>query len=245
MEMPLPKSEINTAQKALLPVLKKSQLFAGIQENEILPMLHCTGAYQKEFRREEVILLTEAAVPCAGLILSGTVQMVQEDVWGVRTILMSLEPGEFFGESFACGTQLHATVSFEAQTDSKALYFPFHRMLTMCGSACSFHQRLIENMVSLLADKNARLMAKLEILSKRTLTQKILALLSSEAQKAGSLYFSLPMNRDEMAEYLCVNRSALSRELSQMRDKGLIDYDKNTFRLLNAAECFDPASQND
>ncbi|HCW22335.1 MAG TPA: Crp/Fnr family transcriptional regulator, partial [Lachnospiraceae bacterium] len=123
-----------------------------------------------------------------------------------------------------------------AQTDSKAVYFPFHRMLTMCGSACSFHQRLIENMVFLLADKNTRLMAKLEILSKRTLTQKILSLLSFEAQRAGSLYFTLPMNRDEMAEYLCVNRSALSRELSLMKDKGLIDYDRNTFRILRTGE---------
>ena len=234
MNIPVSHKEVPAVWEAALPVLKKSQLFAGVQENEIVPMLHCTGAYQKEFRSGEPILLLEDTMSCAGLILSGTVQMIQEDVFGVRTILMTLGPGEFFGESFACGTQLHASVSFEAQTDSKAVYFPFHRMLTMCGSACSFHQRLIENMVFLLADKNTRLMAKLEILSKRTLTQKILSLLSFEAQRAGSLYFTLPMNRDEMAEYLCVNRSALSRELSLMKDKGLIDYDRNTFRILRS-----------
>ncbi len=232
MELPLPGKGTYASWEASLPVLKKSRLFAGIQENEILPMMNCTGAYLKKFRRGETIILTEDAVPCAGLILSGAVQMVQEDVWGVRTILMSLGEGEFFGESFACGTQLHATVSYEAQSEGKAVFFPFHRMLTMCGSACAFHQRLVENMVILLADKNARLMTKLEILSKRSLSQKILALLSAEAQKAGSLYFTLPMNRDEMAEYLCVNRSALSRELAGMRDKGLIDFDRNTFRLL-------------
>ena len=232
MEMPLSKKDIFAAWEGDLPVLKGSQLFAGIRESEILPMMNCTGAYRKKFRRGEAIIVTEDTVPCAGLILSGTVQMVQEDVWGVRTILMSLGEGEFFGESFACGTQLHATVSFEAQTEVTTVYFPFRRMLTMCGSACAFHQRLIENMVILLADKNARLMTKLEILSKRSLSQKILALLSAEAQKAGSLYFTLPMNRDEMAEYLCVNRSALSRELAGMRDKGLIDFDRNTFRLL-------------
>ncbi|MEE8817196.1 MAG: Crp/Fnr family transcriptional regulator [Lachnospiraceae bacterium] len=236
MEMPVPHREVPAAWEAALPILKKSQLFAGVHENEIVPMLHCTGAYQKTFQSGEAILLKEDSVPCAGLILKGSVQMVQEDVFGVRTILMTLGPGEFFGESFACGTQLHACVTFEAQTDTKAVYFPFHRMLTMCGSACSFHQRLIENMVFLLADKNTRLMAKLEILSKRTLTQKILSLLSFEAQRAGSLYFTLPMNRDEMAEYLCVNRSALSRELSLMKDKGLIDYDRNTFRILRTGE---------
>ena len=145
MEMPLSKKDIFAAWEGDLPVLKGSQLFAGIRESEILPMMNCTGAYRKKFRRGEAIIVTEDTVPCAGLILSGTVQMVQEDVWGVRTILMSLGEGEFFGESFACGTQLHATVSFEAQTEVTTVYFPFRRMLTMCGSACAFHQRLIEN----------------------------------------------------------------------------------------------------
>lgn len=222
--------------EALLPVLKKSQLFAGIAEGEILPMLHCTGAYQKHLPGGRVILLEQDAVSCAGLILSGTVEMVQEDVWGVRTILMSMGEGEFFGESFACGTKSLATVSFEASSDVEVLFFPFHRMLTLCGSACVFHQRLIENMVRLLADKNARLLEKIEILSKRNLTQKILALLSARAQQAGSLYFALPMNRDAMAQYLCVNRSALSRELARMKEEGLIDFDRNTFRLLKSGD---------
>ena len=100
-----------------------------------------------------------------------------------------------------------------------------------CTNACTFHHRLIENMVQLIADKNLELMKKTEVVTKKTLREKVLAYLSQQAQQTGSEYFEIPLGRIELAEYLCADRSALTRELNTMKAEGILDFDKNMFRL--------------
>lgn len=149
---------------------------------------------------------------------------------------MAMGKGELFGETFACGLDQNANVSFSAATDAKVLFLTFSHIIHACSMACKFHHRLIENMVALIAAKNRQLMDKVDILSKRTLRDKISTYLMQEAEKKKSLLFEVPLGRVQLAEYLSANRSALTRELKAMQEDGLIEYDENTFRILKSLE---------
>ena len=139
---------------------------------------------------------------------------------------------ELFGETFACGEDNIPVVTFHVSEDAEILFLPFDRVMHSCTMACRFHHQLIENMVHIIASKNRDLMRKVEVVSKRSIREKLLSYLSIQAQTQNSRYFEIPLGRVELAEYLCVDRSALTRELAKMRDEGLIDYDRNCFRIL-------------
>ena len=147
-------------------------------------------------------------------------------------MLVRMRKDELFGETFACGSDNLSVVTFMVSEDAKVLFMPFDRVMYSCTMACQFHHRLIENMVKIIADKNRDLMRKVDVVSKRTIREKLLAYLSIQAQVQDSRYFEIPLGRVELAEYLCVDRSALTRELAKMKEDGLIDYDKNCFRII-------------
>ena len=222
--------------KEYLSELKTMKLFYGIQESEMTAMLGCIGAYLKEYKKNQYIITLEENVEAVGILLSGKVDMIKEDLWGNKTLLVSMQKGELFGESFSCGIVKNATVSFVADTASMILFLPFSRILRTCNMSCKFHHRLIENMVTVSAEQNIVLMDKVDILSKKTLREKIATYLLQEASKQQSLYFDIPLGRVQLAEYLCVDRSALTRELNTMKAEGYIDFDKNTFRVLKNLE---------
>ena len=222
--------------KEYLSELKTMKLFYGIQESEMTAMLGCIGAYLKEYKKNQYIITLEENVEAVGILLSGKVDMIKEDLWGNKTLLVSMQKGELFGESFSCGIVKNATVSFVADTASMILFLPFSRILRTCNMSCKFHHRLIENMVTVIAEKNIVLMDKVDILSKKTLREKIATYLLQEASKQQSLYFDIPLGRVQLAEYLCVDRCALTRELNTMKAEGYIDFDKNTFRVLKNLE---------
>ena len=191
--------------------LGKMSLFAGIREEELSPMLHCLQSFEKSYQKGELILLESHAVRNVGLILSGTVHMVKEDEEGFEALILSMKEGELFGESFSCGSHMDARVSFLAAAPSTILFLPFHRVIHTCNMTCTFHHRLIENMVRMIGDKN----------------------LQAETQQSQRV--NVPLGRVELADYLCANRSALTRELAAMKQDGILDYDKNVFVLLKGA----------
>ena len=209
-----------------------SPLFQGIGPEEMLPMFSCIGYHIGTFRKGDIVAFEEENIRHIGIVLEGSVDMVKEDLWGNRTMLLRTHKDELFGETFACGSDSLSLVTFVVSEDAKILFLPFDRVMHSCTMACQFHHRLIENMVRIIADKNRDLMRKVEVVSKRTIREKLLAYLSIQAQIRGSRYFEIPLGRVELAEYLCVDRSALTRELAKMKEDGLIDYDKNCFRIL-------------
>lgn len=158
--------------------------------------------------------------------------MVSEDIWGNKTILVFMHKGELFGETFACGSSTASIVSFFAAENVRALYLPFDKIMHSCSKNCAFHQRLLENVLTMIANKNIQLMQKVEIISKRTLREKLLTYFSLQAQLQGKKQIELPVGRIGLADYLCADRSALTRELSRMKNDGLIDFNKNSFTLL-------------
>lgn len=209
----------------------RAPLFRGIAPEEFAAMLNCIGPRTAQFRRGEMIALEDARMRQIGIVLSGAVDMVKEDFWGNRALLARMGASELFGETFACGEDDCPTAAFVAAEDARVLFLPFHKVMRTCARTCAFHQRLIENMVHAIAYRNRELMHKVEVVSKRTLREKILADLSYRAQAAGGRAFEMPLGRVAWAEYLCADRSALTRELVRMRSEGLIDYHRNRFAL--------------
>ena len=209
-----------------------SPLFDGIRPEDRKTMLDCIGYHIRAFRKGDIVAFEEENIQHIGIVISGSVDMVKEDLWGNKTMLVRISKNELFGETFACGSDHLSLVTFLVSEDATILFIPFHRVLNSCSMACSFHHRLTENMVRIIANKNRDLMRKIEVISKRTIREKLLTYLSIQAQMQNARYFEIPLGRVELAEYLCVDRSALTRELVKMKEDGLIDYDRNYFRML-------------
>lgn len=207
-------------------------LFDEIEPDKLQAMLECLGGRLHTYKKGEFPILAQAEVQYIGVILNGRIHMIHEDSWGDTSILSVLGAGDLFGESFACGTALRSSVTFQAIRNSEALLLPFQKVLHTCENSCPFHYKLIENMLHMLADKNALLMEKLEVVSKKSLRRKILTYLSFQAEHQGQRTFELPLSRTQLADYLCADRTAVARELSRMKDEGRIDFTKNTFTLL-------------
>lgn len=207
-------------------------LFRGLSTEDLLGMKDCLRFFRSNYKKGQVILMESEHMHHVGIVLSGKVDMIKEDVWGGKTLLARMGKDELFGESFACGSDTQSAVTFLASEDTSVLFLPFCKMMRTCSHSCEFHNKLIENMVSIIADKNRTLMRKVEIISQRSLRDKILTYLSFQAQKSGSRYFCIDLDRGELAEYLCADRSAVSRELSAMKQEGILDFDKKHFRIL-------------
>lgn len=214
-----------------IDTIASAPLFEGIHKDSLLSVLRSGGAYIKKYYSGEYIFFDFENIHKLGVVLTGEVRAIKEDIWGNGTIVSKIPEKEQFGETFACGKNKAAAITFMAARDSTVLFVPFDYRKNTTDDEYSFHSIVTQNLVALIADKNRRLMEKIEVISKKTLREKILAYLSLQAQNSDSMYFEIEMNRSELAQYLCADRSALTRELASLKDDGLIDYDKNTFRL--------------
>lgn len=215
-----------------LETIKKCQLFAGIDEKDLFTLLSCLNSKEQKARKDEVVLNAGDKPEFVGIVLSGSVHIVQEDYWGNRTILSVIEAGGLFAEAFSCAEASSLPVSVIPNKESNILLIDCKRILTTCSSSCIFHTVLIRNLMNVLANKNIMLTRKMEHITKKTTREKVLSYLSEYAWAAGKNTFDIPFNRQELANYLSVERSALSNTLCKMRDEGLIEFNKNMFRLL-------------
>ena len=217
--------------KEMLSVLRTSGIFSGISEEETEKMLHCLEVRPETFQKDEYILLAGDRVEAFGLVITGKVLIIQEDFWGNRNILAAVGAGHCFAETFACSPGAVLNVSVIAETNVQVLFLNVKRILTTCPSTCSHHNRMIRNLLSELAEKNLRLNEKITHLGQRSRRAKILSYLSAEAQRHGSAEFDIAFSRQQLADYLSVDRSGLSLELSRMQEEGLLEYRKNHFVL--------------
>lgn len=218
--------------KKYFEILKNIPLFQGISEAELVPLLACLSAKLTHFEKNEIVFMSGDSLHHFGIVLSGQVQIYQEDYYGNKNILSHVGAGHLFGESFACANVASLPVSVLTVTDSDLLFIDCARLAVPCTHACAFHSRLIQNLLSIMAMNNIFLMQKFEITTKRTTREKLLAYLSAEARKAHGSRFSIPFNRQELADFLSVDRSAMSTELGRLRDEGLLKFHKNQFELL-------------
>ena len=216
---------------AYLDVLQKSGLFRGVEQAQLAEMLHCLSPRRARYSRGEAIFRAGDRTSAFCLLLSGGAHIVQEDYWGNRNILAALEPGELFAESFAARPEEALGVSVVASADAEVLFLELARVLSTCPNACPHHRRIIENLISTLAEKNQRLSEKLRHVSQRTTREKLFSYLSEESRRRGGAVFEIPFNRQQLADYLSVDRSALSTELGKLKAEGLLDFDRSHFKM--------------
>lgn len=214
-----------------LAVLQNSLLFSGIKKDELLSLLPCLNYRKQLYKKGDWILRAGNQIDQAGVVLAGSAHVERYDYWGARHIISPLLPGDLFGESYAAVDHSVLNVSVQADEDASILRLDLSRMLHMCASACPFHARLIDNFVALLAQRNLHLNEKLTYITQHSLREKILSYLSAESIRQHSSYFDIPFDRQQLADYLNADRSALSNELSKLRSEGIIDYQKNHFYL--------------
>lgn len=217
-----------------LPLLRETSLFRDVAEPEISAMLHCLSAKPVGFAKDEFVLREGDMVESVGLLLTGGALVVQEDYWGNRNLIAHIAPGQLFAEAFACSPGAALSLSVVADAPSRILFLNVGRVMTLCPASCAHHSRVIRNLLSDLAAKNLHLSEKLTHMGQRTTRAKLLSYLSAEARRHGVAAFDIPFSRQQLADYLSVDRSALSAELGRMRDEGILSFQKNHFVLIGA-----------
>ena len=212
-------------------LISRMRLFRDVSAEEIGPMLGCLQVHERSFRKGERILSMGDAVQAAGLVLSGEVFVEHTDVWGVRSILATVGAGNLFAEAYACVPERRSMVDVVAARDCAVLFLNVDRILRLCPSACPCHTRLVRNLLADMAEKNLNLTNKIAHTAPKSIRARVLAYLSSQAQMSGAHDFTIPFSRQELADYLNVDRSALSAELGKMQREGLLEFRKNRFSL--------------
>ena len=217
-----------------LDILQKSALFSNVNRQDLEKMLSCLLAKIKTYEKNTYIVKASHTFLEVGIVLSGRVNIVKEDYWGNRSILTTLKEGELFGEAFACAQTQYNIFSVVAVEKAKIMFINYEKITSPCQFVCKFHTQIIQNMLQLMAQKNIMLTTKIEHLTQKNTRAKLLSYLSTEAIKQHNHTIIIPFNRQELADFLSVERSAMSAELSRMRKDGLIDYTKNKFILYNS-----------
>lgn len=221
---------------AYAPILMQSPLFAGIGWPEAEPMLQCVAARTARYEKNETLLHVGDEVSYVGMVLTGSLLILKEDFWGNRNILARIAPGELFAENYACIPGTPLGVSVTAAEAVTVLQMDFKKLLTTCSSSCAFHTRLIRNLLSAMALRGLALNDKLSCISQRSTREKLLTYLSGESQRQNSPSFTIPFNRQQLADYLSVDRSAMSSELCRLRREGVLDFERSRFTLLHQPE---------
>ena len=215
-----------------LSVLRNCPFFGGLTDDEILSILHCVSAVKSVRPRGSYIFRAGESTEVMGLVLSGSTLVIQEDPCGHRNLLSTGSTRDLFGEPYAATPRAILNISLVAQEDCEILLLNVRRLLTACPSACDHHQKLIRNLVSVLASKILLFNDKITHVSKRTTREKLLSYLSAESIRQSSLSFDIPFDRQQLADFLCVERSAMSVELSKLQKEGLLVTKRNHFELL-------------
>lgn len=211
--------------------LSNTQLFYGLKEDEITSLLDCLNAEKRSYKKGEVILSEGSTTENSGIVLSGMVMISCCDIWGNTSILGNAAPGSIFAEVYACipGQPLLVTVS--AAEDTSILFMNVGRILTTCSNACPFHARLAQNLLTVCAHKNLQLSQRIQHTSSKSVRGRLMSYFSECAKHFGSNSFLVPYNRQQLADYLNVDRSALCNELSKMQKDGMIEYTRNHILL--------------
>ena len=218
--------------KKYVEILKRTQLFSGVAADEISAMLNCLQAKLLVYKKGDYVFREGEHIDNITVLVSGKLLIQHDDYWGNRNIVNVIRIGEMFGEAYVApesGSLLNDVIAEEA---SVIIFFDVKRILTTCSTACRFHSMVVQNLFFAISEKNRKLVQKIGHMSKRSTRAKLLSYLSDEAKRNNSSHFTIPFSRQQLADFLCVDRSAMSNELCKMRDEGLLQFEKNEFTLL-------------
>ena len=215
-----------------MEIIKKIPLFNDIDIDDIPSLLSCLDASVKEFKKNSVILSEGDSPEYICAVLKGNIIISHNDYNGNRSIISTIAAPNIFSEAFTCSAADSLPVSVTAAENCVILFISGRKLLDPCSNSCPSHKTLISNLITILARKNILLNQKLELLSKRTTKEKIMAYLLAESKKHDSRSFTIPYDRQALADYLGVERSAMSAEISKLKKAGLIESNKSQFKLL-------------
>ena len=218
--------------KKYIEILKTTQLFSGIGEEDLSAMLNCLQARLLTFKKGDYVYHEGEYIDQIAILIEGSLLVQHDDFWGNRSIINAIRAGEMFGESYASPASGALMNDVIAAENSTIIVFDVKHILTVCSSACRFHSMVVQNLVFSISEKNRNLVQKIGHMAKRSTRAKLLSYLSSEAKKQNSNTFTIPFTRQQLADFLCVDRSAMSNELCKMRDEGLLEFNRNQFMLL-------------
>lgn len=218
--------------KDFFDILRECPLFDRIGDESLKEMLGCLNAKERSYKKGDAVFAEGDKAKYLGIVLEGSVQLVRVDYYGNRSILANIEPPQLFGEAFACAGLKSLPVDAVAAADTKILLLDAQRIARPCGNACPCHGQTILNLLHIVAKKNLVLHQKIEITSKRSTREKLMTYLLLQAKKAKSHTFTVPYDRQELADYLEVDRSGLSAEISKLRNEKVLECRRSTFTLL-------------
>ena len=211
--------------------LINSQLFRGLDEAEITSLLGCLNAVERKNKKGEVILSEGSITENIGIVLSGMAVISCNDIWGNTSILGNVAPGSVFAEVYACIPGQPMLVTVSAVEDTSVLFMNVGRVLATCTNACPFHTRLVRNLLTICAHKSLQLSQRIQHTSSKFIRGRLMSYFSECAKRAGSNSFLIPYNRQQLADYLNVDRSTMCNELSKMQKDGIIEYERNRILL--------------
>ncbi|MHB1152621.1 MAG: Crp/Fnr family transcriptional regulator [Eubacteriales bacterium] len=216
----------------MIEILKNNKLFSEIAEADIYTVLKCLHSHTKLYHKGEFIFLAGESAPSVGILISGETQVTKENILGDSMIVGSFKAGDMFGETFACMRMKEIPVTVIASEKCEVLFIEVNSIIHTCKSACSFHRQLISNLLRIIAEKNIFLNQKMSYITHKTIRSRLEAYFIDIIEQSGSYTFTVPYNRNELADYLCTDRSAMSRELSKMQNEGIIKINKKIIQWL-------------
>ena len=222
--------------KQYIPLLKHTQLFSGVGVEEVSAMLQCLQAKLQTYKKGDYVFRQGEHLDSITVLAKGKLLRQKDDFWGNRSIMNAIGVGEMFGEAYLAPESGAILNDVVAEEPSEVIFFDVRKIITVCPSACRFHSMVVQNLFFAISEKNRNLVQKLGHISKRSTRAKLISYLSEEAKKHNSSTFTIPFNRQQLADFLSVDRSAMSNELSKMRDEGLLAFEKNHFHLLQYQE---------
>lgn len=218
--------DINLSELATFPIFK------GLFPKEIENVLQCLLGVKKTYKKNAFVFFPDEKVNEIGIVISGSVSVIKEDFWGNRDIIDKTGAGGIFGEAVFFSNTKTFYPGVAANEDSEILFINMQK-LSDCKMCDKTRFAILNNMLTIMADKTIMLNQKIEHIVKRSTKEKLLSYLSAQSAMVGKNEFDIPFNRQELADFLSVDRSAMSNELSKLRKEGIIKYDKNHFELKN------------
>ncbi len=218
--------------KNYIEILSKTKLFSGVSKEDVESMLGCLNAKLYDYKKGDYVFRQGEHLSNITILVKGSLHIQKDDYWGNRAIVNRVAIGEMFGEAYIAPESGHLLNDVVAVEDSSVIFFDVKRIIMVCSSACRFHTMVVQNLFFSISEKNRKLIQKLGYISSRSTREKLMAYLSEESKKLNSSSFTIPFNRQQLADFLSVDRSAMSNELCKMRNEGLIRFEKNYFELL-------------
>lgn len=210
----------------------KCELFEGIEKTEIKSLLKCLSPNIQTYERSDFVVRPGDTLNSIGIVIEGEASVFKESLSGNRLLMKNLSAGEMFGEIAAFARKKEWPALVQANTPLTVCFIPQNKIVGDCGHLCAWHSTMINNMLRLVSERAIMLSKKMEYISIKTMRAKLCTYIYEQYMQKGATTLMLPMNRNQLADFLNVSRPSMSRELSRMKDEGIIDYHLSTVKIL-------------